>query len=178
MNYWNNPNIPHKGWQCIDVIDLADYSENDDEIIYEQCDMCSNERIRFVHIMVHPYVQEQLHVGCVCAEKMTEDYVNPKNNERALRNRATRRSNFNRVEWNFNANKNTYSKKYKGQYITIVKSKYGNFGVFFDGKNFWEYKNQKINDFRTAEIVAFDVFEEYHTTVEERTMAYYDAKIF
>lgn len=81
MNYWSDPNVPHRGWECVDVIDLADYCENDDEIRYQQCQMCSNEKIRFVHVMTHPDFQGELHVGCVCAEKMSEDYVNPRNIE-------------------------------------------------------------------------------------------------
>lgn len=168
MNYWNDPNVPHKGWTCIEVIDLEDYSD-DGEIKYEQCEMCNNERIRYVHIMTHPCFLGQLHVGCVCAEKMTDDYLNPRDKEKILRNKASRRSNFNSVEWNFNMNKNTYSKKYKGQYITIVKSKYGNYGVVFDGNSFWEYKGNQIYDFKTAEKLAFEVFEEYHTTKDERS---------
>ncbi len=114
---WNREGIPHKGWSCLDVIDLA---ENGEDIEYEQCEMCGNEKIRYVHIMRHPEFPDELHVGCVCAEKMADDYINPRKYETALRNKATRRKNFNKVEWRFNSLKNTYNKKYKGEYITIV----------------------------------------------------------
>ena len=54
---------------------MADSTE---EIPYEQYEMCGNERIRFVHLMQHPDYPHELRVGCVCAEKMSDDYVNPR----------------------------------------------------------------------------------------------------
>lgn len=127
---WNKEGIPHKGWHCIDVEDLADLVDGTEEIPYEQCEMCGNERIRFVHLMQHPDYPHELRVGCVCAEKISDDYVNPRKAEDTLRKRASRRKNFNNKEWRFNPEKQTYSKKYKGEYITIKKSRYGNFGIF------------------------------------------------
>lgn len=168
MGEWSVPGIPHKGWECVAVIDLADERCDGDDIEYEQCEMCGNEKIRFVHIMRHPEWLDELHVGCVCAEKMTDDYVNPRRVEKELRNRAARRTNFNKVEWHYNPAKGTYSKKYKGEHITIVPSKYGTFGVFFAGNRIWDIDGRKIRDFDTAEKVAFDVFEEFHTTQDER----------
>lgn len=168
MGEWSVPGIPHKGWECVAVIDLADECCDGDDIEYEQCEMCGNEKIRFVHIMRHPEWSDELHVGCVCAEKMTDDYVNPRRVEKELRNRAARRTNFNKVEWHYNPAKGTYSKKYKGEHITIVPSKYGTFGVFFAGNRIWDIDGRKIRDFDTAEKVAFDVFEEFHTTQDER----------
>lgn len=83
--------------------------------------MCENERIRFVHLMQHPDYPHELRVGCVCAEKMSDDYVNPRKAEDTLRKRTSRRKNFNNKEWRFNPEKQIYSKKYKGEYITIKK---------------------------------------------------------
>lgn len=168
MGEWNKEGIPHKGWKCIDVIDLAEYSEPGGEIQYEQCEMCGNERIRFAHIMKHPKLHDELHVGCVCAEKMTEDYVNPRRCENELRNRASRRRNFNKVQWRYNPEKETYSKKYKGEYITIMRSRYDNWGIFFAGQRIWDFEGNKIRSFEEAENTAFKIFEKYHTTREER----------
>ena len=129
MAEWNKSGIPHKGWQCIDVIDLGEDKEKMEEIDYEQCEMCNNEKIRYVHIMKHPEYKILLHVGCVCAEKMSEDYENPRKQENALKNKLKRKYNFNKVEWRFNPIKKSYSKKYKGEYITILQSKYDNWGI-------------------------------------------------
>lgn len=170
MAEWNKLGIPHKGWKCIDVLDLGENTEKIEEIEYEQCEMCGNEKIRYVHVMEHPEYPETLHVGCVCAEKMSGDYDNPRKLENLLKNKANRRRNFNRIEWKFNPSRKSYSKKYKGEYITIVESKYGNFGVFFANQKIWEYDGQKISSFEFAESVAFEIFEKYHTTREERTL--------
>ncbi len=91
MNYWNQPGIPHKGWVLEDVIDVRENGETEWETDYESCMMCGNEKIRFVHIVSHPEVDDDFRVGCICAEKMTGDYVNPKEKEKQLRNRANRR---------------------------------------------------------------------------------------
>lgn len=133
---WKKDGVPPKGWACINVIDIKENMGAFDSIEYEQCEMCGNEKIRFVHIMKHPQYPKTLRVGCVCAEKMSGDYVNPRRNEESLRKRAMRKSNFEKREWSYNPTKKTYSKKYKGEYITIMKSHYGNWGVFFANNRF------------------------------------------
>jgi hypothetical protein len=82
-NLWNKIDIPHKGWIFLDVIDT--------EAAESTCEMCGNERIRYVHIMSHQDYLTPLNVGCVCAEKMSDDYVNPKLREQKLRNAAAKR---------------------------------------------------------------------------------------
>lgn len=54
MMKWSKEGLPHKGWQCLDVIDLAENTETGDSIPYEQCEMCGNEKIRYAHVMIHP----------------------------------------------------------------------------------------------------------------------------
>lgn len=179
MAEWNKRGIPHKGWFCIEVLDLKEDADSTQEIEYEQCEMCGNEKLRFVHIMKHPEYPDVLNVGRICAEKMSDDYINPNKMENELRKKASRRNNFKRVEWNFNITKNTYSKKYKGEYITIMKSRYGNnWGVFFAKQQKWDYKGNKILSFELAEKVAFEMFEELHTTKEERENRWYNMNIY
>jgi hypothetical protein len=83
VNLWNQPDVPHKNWQFVNVIDTGTAEET--------CEMCGNERIRYVHSMTHSNWSGPLRVGCVCAEKMTDDYVNPRKRERVLRNAAAKR---------------------------------------------------------------------------------------
>ena len=73
-NRWDQPGVPHKGWHCVDVVDLRADGESADETDYATCQMCGNEKIRYVHIMEHPDLDENFEVGCVCAEKMSDDY--------------------------------------------------------------------------------------------------------
>ena len=71
-NLWNNPDVPHKGWHEETVIDT--------EAAVHTCEMCNKEEIRFIHVMLHPEHSEALHVGCVCAEKMSNDYISSQKN--------------------------------------------------------------------------------------------------
>lgn len=53
-NRWSSAGIPHKGWTCVDVIDLRANGEQPEDTDYATCQMCGNEKIRFVHVMQHP----------------------------------------------------------------------------------------------------------------------------
>lgn len=107
-NRWNQVGIPHKGWACIDVIDLRANGESADEADYATCQMCGNEKIRYVHIMEHPDLEEQFEVGCVCAEKMSDDYNGPQVRENRLRNRAARRTRWLHRRWRISAKGNSF----------------------------------------------------------------------
>jgi hypothetical protein len=96
---WSLEGIPHKGWNIIDVIDIREDGQTEEETLYESCMMCGNEKIRYVHIVQHLEVTEDFRVGCVCAEKMTGDYINPKQREKELRNKNNRRINWLKRKW-------------------------------------------------------------------------------
>ena len=68
-NFWKQHGIPHKGWTLVDVIDVREDGQSEWETDYETCMMCGNEKIRYVHILEHPEVDEEFRVGCTCAEK-------------------------------------------------------------------------------------------------------------
>jgi hypothetical protein len=91
-NRWDTAGVPHKGWTCVDVVDLRADGGPAGETDYATCQMCGNEKIRYVHIMEHPDLDEHFDVGCVCAEKMSDDYEGPRRREARLRNRAARRT--------------------------------------------------------------------------------------
>ncbi len=172
MNLWDVKGVPHRGWECESVIDVGEWAGTGDEIEYEQCEMCGNERIRYVHIMKHRNYPKKLGVGCVCAEKMSGDYVNPRKEENAIKNRALRRCNFLQMPWKYNPHKETYSKKYKGRYITIVHRN-GKWGIYFDKYRVWKIQEQKIEDFRVAEVLAFELYEAYIQLQNQKFSAAY-----
>lgn len=164
---WNKADLPHKGWTEIGMEDLGEGLEGE-EIEYEQCEMCGNEKIRYVHIMKHPEVHGELHVGCICASKMTDDYVNPEARENNLRNRSNRRKNFMKQRWNVHPRSGNYVLRYKGENITIMRSKFGSgWGVIFQGETRWKYHEKKIYDLDTAKLVAFNLFDELHGSANE-----------
>lgn len=78
-NIWDKEGIPHAGWTHQSVEDLGSATGS--------CEMCSKERIRYLHTVDHEDYG-LLTVGFVCAEKMCEDYVNPKAREAAAKKRA------------------------------------------------------------------------------------------
>lgn len=121
-NRWNIPNIPHKGWTLQDVIDVREDGQSVEETNYETCMMCNNERIRYVHIVTHPEVAEDFLVGCICAEKMTNDYVTPKRLEKKLRQRTARRANWIKKPWKRTENGN-HTFIFEGHRLLIFKDK-------------------------------------------------------
>lgn len=82
---WSLPDLPRKGWRCATVLDYG--AEN-----YQTCEMCGNPRVRYIHRMMHEEHTGQLSVGCVCAEHMENDYVNPRKREGKLRYKAAAHS--------------------------------------------------------------------------------------
>lgn len=80
------------------------------ETDYAACQMCDNEKIRYVHIMEHPDLDESFDVGCVCAEKMSDDYEGPKRREAKLHNRAARKTRW--LRWGYRIGNRFSTKTY------------------------------------------------------------------
>lgn len=158
-NYWNQADIPHKGWCLIDVIDIhANVQHADeDEAEFEKCMMCGQEKIRYVHIVKHSKIDKEFRVGCVCAEKMTDDYLNPKLKQRELKNKATRRRNWVNRKWKISAKGNSYL-NIENHNIVIFKDKFSEkFKVKIDetiGCKFFD-------DIEEAKIASFNGIEYY-----------------
>lgn len=163
MLRWNKGGFPHKGWKHVDVEDLAKDISPGERIKYAQCEMCGNEKIRFVHILTHPEFDGELRVGCSCASKLTDDYVNPQQRERDLKNRLKRSENFAKQDWSVNPYSGNVVISYKGERITIIKSKYGNYGIAYHNKYFWKYRGKNIYDIETAKQAAFELFDQYRS---------------
>jgi hypothetical protein len=171
MTRWDRPNVPHKGWVCIGMEDLGEFVDGGD-IEYESCEMCGKERIRYVHIMSHND-GGILRVGCGCAAKMEEDYENPKQRDEEAKKKASRRTSFMKKIWRRNENGN-YTLRYKGDTITIMKSKFGStYGVIHKGTLIWDYKGRKNMDFNTSKRAAFDLFDSQHD-VSRRSASFTD----
>ncbi len=121
-NLWKQQDIPHKGWTLEYVYDVREDGQSEDEASYEICMMCGKERIRYVHVVSHPDYGEELLVGCQCAEKLTEDYINPKLKEKELRNKTNRRTNFFKRKWKISAKGNQYL-NIDGHHILIMENR-------------------------------------------------------
>jgi hypothetical protein len=99
--------MPHRGWTCINVVDLNPDEEPMDEVEYETCEACGKHPIRFVHTISHPEFRT-LDVGRVCVEHLTGDYRNPRRRERELKNRAAARARWLRQPWRISAQGNEW----------------------------------------------------------------------
>ena len=58
----------------MDVVDLRADSGPANETDYATCQMCGDEKIRYVHAMAHPDLEDHFEVGCVCTEEMSDHY--------------------------------------------------------------------------------------------------------
>lgn len=155
VNHWKGQGIPHKGWTLVDVIDIREEGQSELDTNYETCMMCGNEKIRYVHIVIHPEVTEEFTVGCTCAEKMTNDYINPERRERELRNRANRRVNWRKKDWKISRNGN-YFLNIEERHLLIYQDKKSNkykvkIGERFGKKTFDTLEKAKIAAFNGME---------------------------
>lgn len=164
--YWDIENIPHKGWKCVNAIDLLDgcdeFSLEEKNDLYESCEMCKKGKIRYVHIMEHNEYERKIRVGCSCAEKLEEDYANPTKREKNLRNKMSRKRNFMKKEWSKN-NKENYVLKYKQIDITISPDKYkkDKYNIFVLGNKIYEHKGKPITTFLDAKAISFNIVDEH-----------------
>ena len=137
INYWNQTGVPHKGWTLETVIDVREDDQSEWETDYETCMMCGHDKIRYVHVLSHPEMQEDYRVGCNCAEKMTNDYINPLKHETTLKNKTQRRLTWRKKIWKrsqtgsyyLNLNDNyllIYTDKRSGKYKVKVEETWGN----------------------------------------------------
>lgn len=146
---WDQSGIPHKNWVCVDVEDLNSATGT--------CEMCGREEIRFVHYMEHPEYHQHLCVGCVCAEKMSDDYVNPRLREQKLKNKISRRSRWLTRKWRISRQGNPFL-NIDGKNITVFQYNNG----YKKGK--WGYKidysfvPKAYNTESEAKIAAFEEF--------------------
>ena len=157
VNYWKQPGIPRKGWTLLDVIDIREDGQSESDTDYETCMMCGNEKIRYVHVVEHSEVSSEFRVGCSCAEKMTEDYVNPARREKDIRNRSSRLLKWTKKQWKKSKN-GTYYLKIEERLLLIFQdkktSKYKvKIGDTFGKKAFDKIEKAKVAVFKGIEFL-------------------------
>ncbi len=151
-NLWTEPGVPHKGWHFVDVIDLRPDDTPVEETEYATCDMCGNERIRFVHIMEHDNYQT-LHVGCVCAEKMSNDYSGPREREQQVRSRSIRRQKWLTRKWRTSYSGNSFLNVDEHNFVVFAnKLRPGKWSYSIDGV----FSKASYNSQSEAKLALFD----------------------
>ena len=136
MERWDKKGLPHKGWKYL-------YSE-DFEDNYQTCEMCGQINIRYLHYLEHPEVDEIIGVGCECARKLCNEYVDFAQHEKDLRNKFNRKRNFLKQPWITKTSKNGkeyISLRYKGQTVCIIAGQYGKLGIAYPGHNAYDFSH-------------------------------------
>jgi hypothetical protein len=157
MDLWKDPTVPKTGWTCLDVEDKNPEEWPSHCVAYEQCQMCGNEKIRFVHIMSHPSHPDNIRAGCMCAGKMTGDIATAKNRETQIRNKAARRAKWMTREWRCSAKGNPFL-NVEGKNIVIFQKnrRLQTWGFGIDG----EFSPNDYDSSNDAKRAAFDEFWE------------------
>jgi hypothetical protein len=133
---WDQPGVPHKGWSFVDMEDAHTASST--------CEMCSNERVRYVHLMSHPQYQS-LRVGRVCAEKMQDDYVAPLRREQEFKRRLkARKGSLERAQHFAQLATNHWWVDQKLKWYGVVRGK-GYFITIFQRANHWNFRVGRRN---------------------------------
>lgn len=143
---WDKAGIPHKGWDCVSMIDAIEEFGD-----FQQCEMCNNERIRFIHVMEHPDFEGTINVGCICAGKMSDDYAGANLRRSESESRAKRRGKWLSRKWNTSMKGNPYL-RIKGHIITIYRNKTGAYGFSIDRK----FSDRTYGTLDSAKLAAFD----------------------
>lgn len=152
---WAKPGVPHKGWQCVDVYDVRADGASAEEAEYATCEMCGQERIRFVHIVEHNDFPGQLRVGCICTEKLSGDYVNPRSQENRLRRKASRKGRWLTRKWRTSAKGNEFITA-EGSNLTVFPDTFrpGMWKYCIDG----QYGRQSYQSSDQAKLALFEEF--------------------
>lgn len=144
---WEKKGVPQRGWSLVESTDLGEPIAT--------CEMCDNERVRFIHVMRHPDHKGDLGVGCVCAEKMTDDYVGPRLREAKMRNRASRRLRWLTRTWRVSSKGNDYL-NVDGINVTVYPirqgSRHGRWGYKINDK----FSSRSFLSEDDAKLAAFD----------------------
>jgi hypothetical protein len=97
---WRQPDVPHRGWTCVDVEDLGE-----PEAV---CEMCEVQEIRFAHHMEHQDYPTTLRCGCICAGHMEQDHARAQDRDAAMRARAKRKDKWLDRKWRTSTAGNAY----------------------------------------------------------------------
>ncbi len=146
---WSEAGVPKKGWSCTSVEDLG----APDEI----CEMCGTQEIRYVHYMQHPDYAAILGCGCVCAEKMEDDYVRPREREKALKRASGRRKRWLSRRWQVSERGNPYLNT-DGFNITVFRKPDGSWGGKLEDRASGDFilSRRRYESSDHAKLAAFD----------------------
>lgn len=141
---WKNNGLPRKGWKIHDVIDLD--SANG------ECEWCGTS-IRYVHHLIHADDLETK-CGCICAEHLTDDYINPRKMEKDLKAKLrAKKTELKKFLRSFKLGKKSFYSHFFGinKFIIIFKRQDGNYYL----KIGEQWGSNAYSDFNAAKLAAY-----------------------
>jgi hypothetical protein len=146
---WSAAGVPHKGWTCVDIIDLEEPSQ--------ECEMCETSMVRYIHCMEHPDYEDSLEVGCICAGHMEGDLAASRARESSMKSRAGKRKRWLTRAWKTSASGNFYIVA-DGYRITIYpKDKHWSATIAGVLTNFVKHSKKPYESIDQVKLAAFDV---------------------
>ena len=148
--------LPRCGW---DLISVEDRGEPDFE-----CEACGYTEVRYVHVLMHPENDDTISVGSVCCERLTQDYANPRDAERRLRNRANRlRRLIDLDNWRETRNGNLRI-KYQGTLLVLYESRFNDTWRINVGESLGRLDHETPRDAIRAAFAYLDLAKVYRGT--------------
>lgn len=144
---------PRSGWICMDVETMEDATFT--------CELCDYDRIKYVHVMVHPLWNGEFRVGCVCDGTMSGNMLAAKERDDAAKRRESRRRAFMEKQWvEHPAGFMVLPKTRKTITAEIDSFRSKEFyKVIIGGEPYQWWENRRIETLEAAKAVAFEVLE-------------------
>lgn len=94
-------------WECVHVFDYGEASFT--------CELCSYEKVRYIHVMTHEKWDGEIYTGCVCAGFLQGDEEQARDEEK----RAKRKLSFMSKKWK-QLSASEWGRKYKKHQMRMV----------------------------------------------------------
>lgn len=145
---WGKAGVPHKGWECIEILDLGEPSQ--------QCEMCETSMVRYVHRMEHTHYDGTLDVGCICAGHLEGDLAASRERETSMKSRAGKRKRWLSRTWRTSSTGKAYLLA-DGFRVTVYP-KGNHWGATIAGttKKFLEHSQKPYKTIDEVKLAAFD----------------------
>lgn len=144
---------PLEHWHCECVID----GESDDFI----CELCGCQKVRYIHVMVHPEYDGAIHVGCICAGIMEGDLIAARARDDAAKRKSQRRANFRKKKW-AGSDGRSWITRYKNRHVVIERDSFRGrdfFKISIDSEKYQWRNNQRVKTLEDAKLYVFELID-------------------
>lgn len=125
------------------------------------CELCDYDRIRYVHVMVHPQWNGEFRVGCVCDGTMSGNMLAAQERDDAAKRKEARKRAFLKKQWVEHPAGFMVLPKTRRTITAETDSFRGRefYKVIVGGEPYQWWENRRIETLEAAKSVAFEVLE-------------------